>query len=258
MVRAFDTQLASLLTITKQWATTGPRTTSDAVWRPTAPHTIVEGDLVIDGNLVVATGQSDGGALIVRGNVTCRNLVVGTGFAFACTGAVRVTEVILATAADSTTWIAGSVQAALIVSGANAWVSVYDEKACNVESIFGYMMFGRTPLRRAKPLDLREILIDSAIDWREWNRLSPVDQAEEDARDYLSCNDSNARVCLSRGETILRAAANAVGSVATGENKARATAKPKANKKPSAKANVKTKAAPRVKPKAKPKAKRSR
>ncbi|MCY1044723.1 hypothetical protein OV208_25630 [Corallococcus sp. bb12-1] len=154
--------------------------TGSATWTPSNPYTLVMGPLEVDGNVLVSTGKHDDGVLIVFGDVTCRNLYVGVGFSFVCTGTLRVREALVTRAADSIAYVAGAVEAELLDSGSGAWLTLFgDPSLLRVKHLTHYVMHGRTPIKPPKQPDLRTLVVPEVLDTEEWDSLSAEEQAEE-------------------------------------------------------------------------------
>ena len=173
-------------------------------WRPKSAWTIIDGDLDLGGNVIVATGKHDYGALLVRGDVRCRNLVVGNGFSFACSGDLTVKEAIVASAADSTCYVAGKVRARLVDSGSGAWLTIFSPAQLMAKHVSGYVMVGAKPLQPKRRADLKKLLVPRAVEREEWDAMDAEDREGEDASDYIRVDDRAAFGLLAKGGTILR------------------------------------------------------
>lgn len=200
----FRVYVTMLLSVSQKWARQAGVRSSDSTWRPAEPFTIIDGDVDLDGNLIVGAQRGDDGILLVQGNVKCRNLAVSSGFSLACSGSLTVTEALITNHSDSTTAVAGKVSASVIVSGdgGGAWLTVYDEDAVELEKVFGYVKAGRKFLRPHQTFDLRDVLVDAAIETEEWDHLDPADREGEDPADYLRVK-STAIGLLAAGGSIL-------------------------------------------------------
>lgn len=140
----FREQVARMSGVVPSWETVagvgvGAAVVEGRAWRPGAPGLIVEGDLVVPGNVIVGTGRHDHGVVIVGGEIRCRNLMVAAGFTLLCAGAVTAAEALIANAADSVTVVAGTVTAALLASGDGAWLTVFDRGQLAAAAVTRYV-----------------------------------------------------------------------------------------------------------------------
>lgn len=162
---AFRAHVAQLMGVTGAWETVpgvavGAAEVRGRAWRPASPGLIVEGDLVVAGNVIVGTGKHDFGVVIVVGDIRCRNLMVATGWSLACAGAITVDEALITSAADSTAYVAGKVRAAFLSSGDGAWLTVYDRKQLAVAAVTRYTsVYGGKPERPQQAADVGELLV---------------------------------------------------------------------------------------------------
>jgi hypothetical protein len=176
-----------------------------AVWRPPNAYTLVMGDLDVEGNVLVEAAGEDMGVLVVFGDVTCRNLMVGVGFSFVCTGALRVKETLVARAADSVTYAAGVVEAELVDSGSGAWLTLFgDPSGLRAKYLTHYAMHGRNALQTSNPPDLRALVVPEVLDLEEWDSLTPEQQADEDPKLIIKLDARAARKRLAAGASLFR------------------------------------------------------
>ena len=201
---AFAADLARIRSAGVEWVRIGPVDSDSNVWRPTAPYLEIEGDLRCTGNIVVATGKHDFGTVVVSGDVSCRNLVVGSGFFLLCGGGIDASETIIATAADSGTYVAGPVKARLLDSGSGAWLKAYDSAQLEGSGLYGYAMVAGRPHSAASPVDLETVLRSDAIETEEWDSLDDDERIGETRAEYIRVADSAARRILGAGGSILR------------------------------------------------------
>ena len=175
-----------------------------AAWRPPAAYCVVEGDLVVNGNLVVGTGKHDRGMLIVFGNVVCRNVITLAGWSLVVTGSLSAEEVIVATAVDSTTYVGGSVRAILLESGPGAWLTLFDAKKLAAK-VTGYVLVGARVLK-PKSAGSAAILVPAVVESEEWDAMAEEDREGEAEEDYVSVKVDAAAKRLAKGLGLLREA----------------------------------------------------
>ncbi|TSC25214.1 hypothetical protein [Corallococcus sp. Z5C101001] len=194
------------LDVEEPWAEpTEVKQSGAAPWRPAQPYTLVKGPLEVEGNVLVEAAGHDQGVLVVFGDVTCRNLYVGVGFSFVCTGTLRVKEAIVATAADSVTYVAGAVEARLLDSGSGAWLTLFgDPSLLRVEHLTYYVMHGKKPIKSPPPPDLRTLVVPEVLDLEEWESLSPEEQADEQPEDLIKLDNRAARKRLGSGASLFQ------------------------------------------------------
>ncbi|RKG61399.1 hypothetical protein D7V80_34730 [Corallococcus sp. CA054B] len=196
----------SLLTldVEEPWAQpTEVKETGAAPWRPPNAYTLVMGSLDVEGNVLVEAAGHDEGVLVVFGDVTCRNLFVGVGFTFVCTGTLRVKETLVATSMDSVTYAAGVVEAEVVDSGSGAWLTLFgDASQLHVKHLTYYVMNGRKVIKSQNPPDLRTLVVPEVLDLEEWDSLSAEEQADEDPKDIIKLDAGAARERLARGESL--------------------------------------------------------
>jgi hypothetical protein len=201
--QGFRMHVAQLQTIAAEWIRSGTVADTKQVWRPKAAYTVIDGDLVTAGNLVIGTGKHDYGAVIVTGSIKCKNLLVSSGFSLACAGALTVAEVIVATQGDSTTYVAGPINAKLVISGSGAWLTTFSPKQLGRTPVSGYVMVGNKPSKETT-VDLGKRLISAVVNDEEWRAMDPEDRVGEKASDYVQLEDSKVSKHLAAGKSILR------------------------------------------------------
>lgn len=166
---AFRAHVEQMMGVTSAWETApgvvvGEADVRGRAWRPGSPGLIVEGDLVVEGNVIVGTGKHDFGVVIVVGAIRCRNLMVAAGFSLVCAGAVTVDEALIASAADSTAYVAGTVTAPFLASGDGAWLTVFDREQLAVGAITRYtVVHAGPPVRPPRAADVGELLVDDVL-----------------------------------------------------------------------------------------------
>ncbi|MEA5122582.1 polymer-forming cytoskeletal protein [Xanthomonas floridensis] len=182
----------------------GPQHVACSAWRPPAAFVVIDGDLHVDGNLIVATGRHDQGALIVLGNVQCRNVVTGHDHHLAISGDLVATEAVVACLGDSTTQVGGNVHADTVISGAGAWLTLASADAFQASRCDDYVMIGQTPSRPVTPTPLTDLVVDAVLDRGEWDAMDADDRDGEDIGDYVVLDESAALAVLAKGQGILR------------------------------------------------------
>jgi len=187
-----------------EWTNGGIAVKETIVWQPASEAMAINGDLEVDGNIVVSTkAKVDDTFLIVFGSIKCRNLIMGPQTTMLCLGDVRVNEVMSCTAGDSICEVAGEVHAFLLDSGSGAWLTIYDEKQLAVDHLAGYVMVGGRPLKPEKKVDLTKYVIEEAIEFEEWNDLSPEEREKGDIADYTRLDGFKAFHLLKKRKSIL-------------------------------------------------------
>ncbi|HEY4175231.1 MAG TPA: polymer-forming cytoskeletal protein [Kofleriaceae bacterium] len=198
------THIERMLSISPTWAEVEELRKKAKAWRPDVQHFIVNGDLTIDGNIIVGTGKHDHGVVIVMGNISCKNLVVASGFSLVCVGNLTATEAIVAQLPDSTTYVGGKVKAKLLASGRGAWMTVFDAKQLAGAKLSGYAMVGARPHSPTRKVDLAKVLVSGALDEREWRAMDADERKVEKQADYVDINVSGVFKLLAKGASILR------------------------------------------------------
>ncbi|WP_369940213.1 hypothetical protein [Xanthomonas medicagonis] len=194
-----------LLDIGSDWQLLrGPQHVTGGAWRLPAAFVVIDGDLRIDGNLIVATGRHDQGALIVLGNVHCRNLITGHDHHLAISGDLVATEAVLACLGDSTTHVGGSVRADTVISGAGAWLTLASADAFQASRCDDYVMIGQTPSKLVTPTPLADLVVDAVLDRDDWDAMDADERDDEDIGDYVVLDEAAALSALAKGQGILR------------------------------------------------------
>lgn len=190
------------------WEKLGPQTIATTCHRPSAPETVIVGDLRVSGNLLVATGKHDGGTLIVLGNVHARNVAVGAGWSLVCTGDLHAEEVIASCAADSVTYVGGRVGAHLLDSGSGAWLTMFaDRAALRATHVSGYVMSAKGAVWEPKrKVDVTDVVIDDAIETEEWDAMDADDRKGEQKADYVRVDTDAVLRIVGKGGSVLREA----------------------------------------------------
>lgn len=163
---------------------------------------MIDGDLHVEGNLVVATGLHDQGVLIVLGDLQCRNVISGYDHHLVVTGDLLATEAVVAALADSTTQVGGSVRADTVIGGAGCTIA--STGAFQAARCGHYVMVGDTPLEPVAPTSLIALLVDEVLDRDDWDAMDDDERAGEDIADYVLLDESAALEHLVEGHGILR------------------------------------------------------
>jgi hypothetical protein len=196
-----------LLTIDADWTLKSPPTIDTPVWQPDQPYLVVEGSLTTDANVLVRTGRHDNGALVVLGDLRCRNLMVSWGFDLVVTGSLIVEEVVITAPSDSQFMVGGDLRARLLASGTSTWVTLAHPSHQQVQHTSGYVMAPpNKPSRPPTQAPLTELLLDEVIDREEWDAMDEEEQADEDINDILCVDKKAAHRLLVAGRSLLRPA----------------------------------------------------
>lgn len=196
-----------LLTIDVDWTLKSPPTIDTPVWQPDLPYLVVEGSLTTDANVLVRTGRHDNGALVVLGDLRCRNLMVSWGFDLVVTGSLIVEEVVITAPSDSELMIGGDLRARLLASGTSTWVTLAHPSHQQAQHTSGYVMAPpNKPSRPPTQAPLTELLLDEVIDREEWDAMDEEEQADEDINDILRVDKNAAHRLLAAGRSLLRPA----------------------------------------------------
>ncbi|HMK47778.1 MAG TPA: hypothetical protein VK436_14235 [Methanocella sp.] len=187
-----------------EWTNGGIAVGETIAWRPESEAMAINGDLEVDGNIIVSTkARVDDTFLIVFGSIKCRNLIMGTQATMLCLGDVWVSEVMSCTVGDSICEVAGEVHAFLLDSGSGAWLTIYDEKQLAVDYLAGYVMVGGRPVKPKKKVDLTKCMIEDVIDFGEWNDLSSEEREGGDIAEYIRLDGFKAFHLLKKRKSIL-------------------------------------------------------
>lgn len=195
----------ALLTIKVDWTLQSPPTIDTPVWQPDQPYQVVEGTLATDANILVRSGRHDNGALVVLGDLRCRNLMVSWGFDLVVTGSLIVEEVVITAPSDSQFTVGGDLRARLLASGTSTWVTLAHPGQQQAQHTSGYVM--APPNKASRPptqAPLTELLIDEVIDREEWDAMDEEEQADQAINDILGVDKKAAQQHLAAGRSILR------------------------------------------------------
>lgn len=205
--KALAASFKRLAPASAKWTRLGPVRVTAPVWRPPQSFVWIEGDLHVDGNVVVGTGKDDFGVLVVVGNVTCRNLVTAAGWSFVCTGSLACEEAVVATLADSVTYVGKNVSASFVDSGSGAWLTLFGGKNALQAPVSGYVMSeGDKPVYEESPVELESLVVKEAIESEEWDAMSADERRGEKRSDYLRVDAQAALQRIAKGTSILREA----------------------------------------------------
>lgn len=197
---------ARLLEIGDDWQILpAQRHTAATAWRPDAPFVLIDGDLDVEGNLVVATGRHDQGALIVLGDVRCRHAITGHDQHLLVTGDLIATHAVVAELGNSSTHVGGTLRTDTLLSGRGAWLSLASAEGFQATHCSAYVMVGDTPLKPAVPASMADRLVDAVLDREEWDDMDPEDREQEDIDDLVMLDESAALRHLAAGGDLLRA-----------------------------------------------------
>lgn len=200
--------IGKLAAVSASWTVVSALRVAVPCYRPTVPFVVIDGDLHVSGNLVVATGKHDGGVLVVLGNVQARNVAVGAGWSLVCTGDLHAEEVIESCADDSVTYVGGRVGAYLLDSGSGAWLTMFGSRtALRATHVSGYVMNAKGDVWEPKATaDVTEIVIDDALETEEWDSLDAEDRKGESKADYVRVDTDAVLRILGKGGGVLREA----------------------------------------------------
>ncbi|MEG0182541.1 MAG: hypothetical protein RR704_03655 [Stenotrophomonas sp.] len=194
-----------LLSISDDWTILSAFNGATATaWRPSAPFVVVDGDLEVDGNIVVATGQHDQGALIVLGDLRCRQVIIGHDQHLLVSGDLVASEAVIAELADSTTYVGGAVQTDTLLSGRGAWLSLASAEGFQARHCSGYVMVNDAPLTPAAPASTVARLVDEVLDREEWDAMEDDEREGEDIDDLIMLDEAAALHHVAAGRRLLR------------------------------------------------------
>ncbi|WNG54268.1 hypothetical protein F0U59_05315 [Archangium gephyra] len=194
-----------LLTIDVDWALRPPPALDTPVWQPEQPYLVVDGSLTTQANVLVRTGRHDNGALIVLGDLRCRNLIVSWGFDLVVTGSLLVEEVVITAPSDSQFMVGGDLRARLLASGTSTWVTLAHPRHQQAQHTSGYVMAPpNKPSRPPTQAPLTTLLLAEVLDREEWDAMDEAEQANEDINDILRVDTKAAHQYLAAGRSLLR------------------------------------------------------
>lgn len=200
---AAATHARALLAMDVDWASMRGQASSAPAWRPSQPFLIVEGSLELAGNAVIGTGEHDLGALIVLGDLRCRNLVVAQDFHLVVTGNLIASEVVVADLGDSTAHVAGNVQAPVLLSGDAGWLTLDRAEGLRVARTSAYVIVDEQPLP-LPPHSLSELVDDGVLDREEWDGLDADEREGQDIDEFVVLDETRVLKRLAAGDSILR------------------------------------------------------
>ncbi|WP_408952805.1 polymer-forming cytoskeletal protein [Lysobacter sp. Hz 25] len=200
---AAATQARELLAMDVDWASIRGQASSAAAWRPSQAFLIVEGSLDLAGNAVIGTGEHDHGALIVLGDLRCRNLVVAQDFHLVVTGDLIASEAVVADLRDSTAHVAGAVQAPVLLSGDAGWLTLDRADGLRVARTSAYVIVDEQPLP-LPPHSLSELVDDGVLDREEWDGLDADEREGQDIDEFVVLDEDRVLRRLAAGDSILR------------------------------------------------------
>jgi len=180
------------------------RCATTTAWRPNAQFMLIDGDLEVEGNVVVATGSHDHGALIVLGSLRCQQLITGHGQNLVVTGDLIANDAIIAELADSTTHVGGMVLTDTLLSGRGAWVSLASADGFKAKHCSAYVMVGNIPLKPAAAASTVARLVDDVLDRDEWDSMDEEDRQGEDIDDLIMLDEVAALRHVAKGCGLLR------------------------------------------------------
>ncbi len=183
-------------------------------WSPPASPYAVLGNLTVEGSLITAAADRDGGLLVVAGNARCRDLLAAAETTTYIGGALTVDGLLFAATRDVIFELFGPLRARFAITGAGTgWLTSYHDDV-TVDGYYDYFADGRTRKPHAAmatqpAVDLRREVVEDLLELEEWACMSDDERAAETAEgmtalDYAGFDEERVHARFYAGEPLLK------------------------------------------------------